>query len=604
VKVFLRVSTLSIVWGVLVCAQAGAQEEEPVTIEVDGTRRGSRIEPVWAYFGYDEANYTTTLEGQELLQTLASLHKADVFTRTHFLFNSGDGTPALKWGSTNLYTETDAGEPVYDFTIIDGIMDATTDAGIVPLFEFGFMPEALSVQPDPYRNSGTFTLDGGSFYPPSDYTKWGELVRVWSEHVRERYAAGGAQTNWIWELWNEPDIGYFHGTTEEYGKLFDHTEAALHSIFPEAPLGGPAVASPERPFLQEFLERCANGTNAVSGEIGTRLDFVSFHAKGGVTSLDNHVQLDLGTQLRLHKMGFDTVRDSAFFDKPIIISEADPDGCAACPSTTYRYLDYRNSPAYGAYEVAMMKRSLDLAEETGVQLKGILTWAFTFPGTDYFAGYRELTTNGIHLPVLNAFKMLGRLEGSRLSVQSDGARSLEDMMERGVRDRADIDALGTFDGHRLQVLVWNYHDVLQESPDANVNVRIRIPDELRGRLTMTHRRVDETHGNAFTVWQAQGSPKVPSADELAELRAAMKDLEFESSRSIDGAPGIVNISFQLPRFGLSLIELSLAPTDSSGPAGGGCSCGVGSSSQGPSLWIFLTALLFAPVARRPKRLLH
>jgi xylan 1,4-beta-xylosidase len=47
---------------------------------------------------------------------------------------------------------------------------------------------------------------------------------------------------------------------------------------------------------------------------------------------------------------------------------------------------YRNSPAYGAYEVAMMKRSLDLAAEEGVNLRGVLTWAFTFPDTAYFAG--------------------------------------------------------------------------------------------------------------------------------------------------------------------------------------------------------------------------
>ena len=64
----------------------------------------------------------------------------------------------------------------------------------------------------------------------------------------------------------------------------------------------------------------------------------------------------------------------------------------------------------------------------GVTLGGLLTWSFTFPGTPYFAGYRTLATNGINLPVMSAFKLLGRLAGTRLPVTSSGARALDDML--------------------------------------------------------------------------------------------------------------------------------------------------------------------------------
>ena len=47
--------------------------------------------------------------------------------------------------------------------------------------------------------------------------------------------------NWLWELWNEPDIGYWHGTFDDYAKLYDYTESALHEVIPNAALGGPAV---------------------------------------------------------------------------------------------------------------------------------------------------------------------------------------------------------------------------------------------------------------------------------------------------------------------------------------------------------------------------
>ena len=36
---------------------------------------------------------------------------------------SGDGTPALKWGSTGVYSEDAEGKPRYDWTILDRIFD-------------------------------------------------------------------------------------------------------------------------------------------------------------------------------------------------------------------------------------------------------------------------------------------------------------------------------------------------------------------------------------------------------------------------------------------------------------------------------------------------
>lgn len=567
-------------------------------MNVDATAPGSPLEPVWAFFGYDEANYTTSREGRDLLATLASLADTPVRVRTHFLFNTGDGTPSLKWGSTNLYTEDESGSPVYSYDIIDPIMAATIDAGAFPLFEIGFMPHALSTRPDPYENSGTYVLDSGAFYPPKDYDKWGELVETWARHVATLYA--GTQSNWIWELWNEPDIGYWRGTAEEYARLYDHTEAALHSVLPDAPLGAPAVARPDGTFLSEFLTHCELGTNAVTGETGTRLDVVSFHAKGGVVLSERHVRMDLGNHLRLHRAGFEAVAaSSAFARTPIVISEADPDGCAACPVRTAPHHAYRTSPAYGAYEVALMKRSLDLADEVGVDLRGVLTWAFTFPETPYFAGYRALATNGIHLPVLNAFKLLARVQGDRLPASSSGARTSSDLIESGVRDVPDVDALAARNGDEIQILVWNYHDDLVDADDTRVTVDVAVSSEYAQGATVTHRRVDHAHGDAFTVWQSQGSPATPSATQLAELHAAMESSTFEPQRVVEVSDGVVTLSFDLPRFGVSL--LSLGPYrsgahDETLAARGGCECRAAvASARTPAV---LTLLLAVALIRR------
>src|SRR4051812_9228951 len=133
-----------VAWAVfgLLCSTSAARAQAPstVTVSVEGAAAGSPLERVWPFHGYDEINYTTTPEGSALLRELATLHSAPVHVRSHFLLNSGDGTPALKWGSTGVYSENAAGEPSYDWTVTDGIMDAVSAAGAFPFVELGFMP--------------------------------------------------------------------------------------------------------------------------------------------------------------------------------------------------------------------------------------------------------------------------------------------------------------------------------------------------------------------------------------------------------------------------------------------------------------------------------
>lgn len=547
---------------ILACAGAAgmpmpayAQTSAAVNISVDATAPGPAIERVWPFHGYDEVNYSTTAEGRSLLGTLATIDSASAHVRTHFLLNTGDGTPSLKWGSTNVYTEDASGNPVYSWTITDGIMDAITGSGAFPFAEIAFMPEALSPHPTPYQNSSTYATDSGSFYPPKDYTKWSSLISTWSAHLNSRYP--NVAGSWLWELWNEPDISYFHGTLADYEKLYDTTEAALHGVMATAQLGGPAVANANGTFLPQFLQHCASGTNAVTGKKGTRLDLVTFHAKGGAAIVDGHVELNLGHQLTLHQSGFSAVAGvAAFKHLPIYITEADPDGCAACPVSMTPADAYRLSPAYGAYEIAMMKRTLELETSLGVKVGGLLTWAFTFPGTPYFSGYRALATNGIELPVLGAFRLLGGLDGARLPVTSSGAATLASIVANSVRGTADVDAMATIDGGKIAILVWNYHDDLVSATPATIQLAVKIPASFGASVSLDHLRVDDTHGDAYTVWTSQGSPTAPSAAEIQAMKAAMLPQPLGAQQTIPVVAGSATLTFSLPRFGVSLLTLS------------------------------------------------
>jgi xylan 1,4-beta-xylosidase len=201
-----------------------ASASNSVVITVDAGQVEGAYTPAWNYFGADEPNYVYAANGQKLLRELSALSPAPVYFRTHNLLTTGDGTSSLKWGSTNAYREGPDGSPIYDWTITDRIFDSLLAAHVRPLVEVGFMPEALSTHPQPYRhnfpNGDVFT---GWSYPPKDYDKWRALVTAWVHHLHERY---GAQVDdWLWEVWNEPDIPYWHGTPEEYDKLYDLTAA-------------------------------------------------------------------------------------------------------------------------------------------------------------------------------------------------------------------------------------------------------------------------------------------------------------------------------------------------------------------------------------------
>src|SRR5450432_3949972 len=222
--------------------------QSPVMIEVNADRTVGTYKPIYGYFGYDEPNYTYMKNGQKLVGELARLSSGPVYIRTHFMLATGDGTPGLKWGSTNAYTEDSSGKPVYDWTITDRIFDTYLQAGAKPFVEIGFMPQALSVKPEPYHptwipggRNDQYSI--GWSYPPKDYAKWGELVSQWVKHAVARYGRVEVES-WYWEVWNEPDIRYWHGTPEEFNSLYDYASDGLKRALPTAKIGGPATTGP------------------------------------------------------------------------------------------------------------------------------------------------------------------------------------------------------------------------------------------------------------------------------------------------------------------------------------------------------------------------
>jgi xylan 1,4-beta-xylosidase len=531
----------------------------PVTIEVDVAKPIGEMKPIWRFFGADEPNYATMKDGKKLLGELGSLRPGEVYFRTHNLLSTGDGTPALKWGSTNIYTEDAAGRPIYDWTIVDRIFDVYRARGVRPYVQVGFMPKALSVHPEPYQHEWRpgmqyRSLGTGWSYPPRDYMKWAELVYQWVKHCTVRYGQAEVE-KWYWEIWNEANFpAYWQGTAAEFYALHDYAIDAIRRALPTARVGGPEMAGSGGTFMEGFLQHCVDGINAATGKKGTPTDFLSFHAKGQPLFVDGHVRLGISAQLTTVDEGFGMIAAvPELRTKPIVLGEADPDGCAACQGPQ---LGYRTGTMYSSYTAASLAREYLLADKHGVNLEGALTWAFEFEDQPYFAGQRVLATNGIDLPVLNVFRMLRLMSGQRVVTMSSQEVPLDQIEHQGVRGSPDVAALTSWDGNKLSVLVWHYHDDDLPGPDAAVSLRINHLPLHQLNASLTHYRIDQTHSNAFTLWRQLGSPTAVDEIQYAQLQKAGQLAALsEKPVRVVVRNGAAALTFSLPRQAVSLLVL-------------------------------------------------
>lgn len=536
-------------------------QSKPVIINVDINQQKAPLKPIWAWFGYDEPNYTYMKDGKKLLTDIAALSPVPVYVRAHNLMNTGDGTAALKWGSTNMYTEDKDGKPIYDWTIVDKIFDTYIERGMKPLAQIGFMPAALSAKPQPYQHAWApgkpyQQIMTGWAYPPKDYTKWADLISAWVTHSVARYGKAEVES-WYWELWNEPDGAYLIApdTEQEYFKMYDYAYFAVKRALPSARMGGPHTAGTGS-FFKNFIEHCVHGKNYVTGETGTPMDFIAFHAKGEPHLVNGRVQMGMSKHFQRISNGFAII--AAFPELkniPVIIGESDPEGCAACGMKTNPENAYRNGTLYSSYTAASIAREYDLMEEFNVNLLGAVNWSFEFEDQPWFAGFRDLATNGVNKPVLNVFKMFGMMQGKRVAVSGDLAYNAQKIRESGVHDiKMDINALATADKKSVSILVWNYHD--DDIIDAGSAVELNIQGVNAREVQFTHYRIDTDNSNSYTAWKKMGSPLQPTSEQILTLQKASELAVMQAPTKLKVKNHQATIKMQLPRQAVSLIKLT------------------------------------------------
>jgi xylan 1,4-beta-xylosidase len=264
--------------------------------------------------------------------------------------------------------------------------------------------------------------------------------------------------------------------------------------------------------------------------------------------------MGISNQLRAISNGFQIVASfPELKDKPIVIGESDPEGCAACSMATNPENGYRNGTMYSSYTAAQIARTYELADLHEVNLLGSVSWSFEFEDQPYFAGFRDLATNGLDKPVLNVFRMLGMMKGDRLRVRSTSAAALETIRDEGVRGQADVYALAAGSGRDLAIMLWNYHD--DDLPAEPIDVKLVVEGAADGRPTLTHYRIDQGHSNSYEAWKKMGSPQPPSTAQYAELERASRLATLAAPHRIRVNGRMLTTSVTLPRQAVSLITV-------------------------------------------------
>lgn len=380
-----------------------------------------------------------------------------------------------------LYNENKQGQPQYNFTNVDQIYDGLLANGIRPFVELSFMPKDLASTP---RQQEFFYHP--YIAPPKDWNRWGDLIHAFAQHLVDRYGVDEV-SQWYFEVWNEPNIGFWAGQPKQatYFHLYDVAARAVKSVSPQLRVGGPATA--QAAWVRSFIKHCAQNHVPV--------DFVSTHVYG-----DDTAENIFGTHQKILRRDMvvmavrkvhTEVKSSSLPNLPIIFSEY---------NATYMNIpDITDSAFMGPW----------LAETIG-RCDGLVHllsyWAFSdvfveqgVPKTPFYGGYGLVATGHIPKAAYNDFALLHRLGHERLDHKSGPII---------VTRRAD----GT-----LAIALWNY------APPGNTGRTRTYKLSFKG-LTGVHRTiiwtVDEHHGSALATWEAMGRPDFPSPAQQQILRQA------------------------------------------------------------------------------------
>ncbi len=228
-------------------------------IHVDVSQAGKPFPHFWSKsFGSCHASITLCEDWRKDIDTLKTIVDAQQI-RFHGIFDK----------ETGIYAGQDEnGKLILNFTRIDQIYDGLLAHGVRPFVELSFMPEGLADKIEGSKHPFNYHPNVA---PPKDPTKWYELIVRFTRHLLERYGIDEL-AKWYFEVWNEPNIDFLAGATNEakqnsYFMMYDLAAHAVKKVDARLRVGGPATA--QAAWVPDFIAHCVKNE--------TPVDFVSTH---------------------------------------------------------------------------------------------------------------------------------------------------------------------------------------------------------------------------------------------------------------------------------------------------------------------------------------
>jgi xylan 1,4-beta-xylosidase len=491
---------------------APARAPETVHVRIDAEARGTPFPHFWErMFGSGRAVLALR---DDYRRDLVTVRQATGFTyvRAHGILDRGVG----------LFRLDRQGRPVYNFSYVDQIYDGLLARGVKPFVELSFMP------PDLASNRG----DRFKFWyhpnvsPPKSYALWDGLIKAFARNLIGRYGIDEV-SSWYFEVWNEPNLSFWGGKPAQasYFRLYDHTARDLKSVSPRLRVGGTATA--QAAWVPAFL--------AHAREDHVPVDFVSTHVYGDDTA---HNVLHIDEPIPRSDMvcrAVDAVHRqieaSPYPDLPLILSEynASYKNLPNVTDSVYMGPWLANTIRQCAGKVAMMSywAFSDVFEEQGVVQ------------SPFYGGFGLIAEDRIPKPAFNAFAMLHRLGRTRLPVDSDQA-----LVTRR-RDGSVVLAL------------WNYAAPVGTTATYTAGAPVGADQRfvvdiahLAARDHATVWRLDRSHGDVITAFNAMGRPAFPSRAQIRALRQAARPAAPQPLAVHDGT-----FKVDIPPQGRVVVEL-------------------------------------------------
>ncbi|MGI5899590.1 MAG: GH39 family glycosyl hydrolase [Christensenellales bacterium] len=406
------------------------------------------------------------------------------------------------------YSEDEHGNPIYSFERMNGIYEKYLEYGIKPVVEMDYLPKALIRESDAVGGVEEGRHNGRSW--PNDWGKWRNLLVAFTQNLVARFGIEEVRT-WYFEVWNEPDSWAVDDWPQFY-RMYDIFVAAVTGVDGSLQVGGPGTYT--LPFLKGFLNHVVNGTNAETGEKGTRIDFISHHIYGMSGGWINEYPLAMPTVQRfVHELlwiGRSIGAYPSLINVPFHLNEWGVCSHYEKSSLDHTALSIRDSEFSALFFIKLVDCIFKLREKFGFEVSMLLYWGFC--AEDHFGqifhGHRSLTTaHRLPKPIQTAHELLS-LMGDRLAAVS------------GLNSGGPVGILAAKNGGGAQVLAYHFSEYDEEAMSAPRSGTAEIRGLKDGVYNVQVYLMDREHHNTYRLWQAMGGRREPDAVDMAALRKA------------------------------------------------------------------------------------